>query len=99
MSKEIVVLSIQVAFALIFGYFVASKSNVERPIKGGTVAQVFHYLGAATFVAVAPTVLLNTLVLHIPLLSNVLSALGMLVVAMLCLIVHAVFEAPAITPA
>jgi hypothetical protein len=94
MSKEIIVLIIQLAFGLIVGYFVARKSNAEQPIKGGTLAQVFHYLGAATFVAVAPSVLLNGLVLKLPFLPNVLSAVAMLAVAGVCLIIYAVFEAP-----
>ena len=99
MSKEVIVPIIQVAFGLIVGYFVARKSNAEKPIKGGTLAQVFHYLGAATFVAVAPSVLLNGIVLKLHFVPNVLSAMAMLAVAGIFLIIHAVFEAPATTAA
>jgi hypothetical protein len=99
MSKEIIVVIIQVAIGIILGYFVARKSNAEKPIKGGTLAQLFHYLGAATFVSVAPSVLLNALVIKVPFLTNVLSALAMLAVAGIFLILHAVFEAPAATSA
>jgi hypothetical protein len=97
MSKEIVVLVIQIAIALIFGYFVAHKSNVEKPIKGGVLAQIFHYLGAAVFVSVAPTVLLNAFVLRTPFLNNILLAVATMAVAMLSLILYAVFEAPTIS--
>jgi hypothetical protein len=99
MSKEVIVPIIQLAIALILGYFVARKSNAEQPIKGGTLAQVFHYLGAATFVAVGPSVLLNALVLKLPFLPNVLSALAMLAVAGVFLIIYAVFEAPKVSTA
>lgn len=99
MSKEVIVPIIQVAIGLILGYFVARKSNAEQPVKGGTMAQIFHYLGAVTFVGVAPAVLLNALVLKLHFVPNVLSALAMLAVAGVFLIIYAVFEAPKSTSA
>src|SRR5260221_11480647 len=44
---------------LIGGYFVARKSVAEKPLRGGTLATVFHYLGASAFCAAAPTVLIG----------------------------------------
>src|SRR5258705_7391198 len=77
---------------LIFGVFVARKSAAEKPIKGGPLGQVLHYLGAALFVSTAPMVLVAGIVYHYPLLSNLLLALGMLASSAVFLLLYAAVE-------
>lgn len=80
-------------FGLIFGIFVTRKSNHEKPVKGGPLANVFHYLGASLFVSAAPTVLIGAVVYKLPFLTDVGLAFGLLAVAFVCLLIYALFEA------
>jgi hypothetical protein len=77
---------------LIFGMFVARKSNAEKPVQGGRLGKALHYLGASLFVSTAPTVLVAGVVYHYPLLRNLLLAVGMLASSAVVLLLYAAVE-------
>ena len=77
---------------LILGYFVARKSAAEKPIRGGTVANIFHYLGAAAFVSVAPTVLIAAMIFRLGFARDLILAIGLLAISAVCLLIHAAIE-------
>jgi hypothetical protein len=83
---------IGVAFGLVLGIFVARKSNAEKPVKGGVLAQAAHYLGASLFVSAAPTVLIGAIVYRLPFVNNIVVALGILAMAGISLIIYAAVE-------
>jgi hypothetical protein len=89
------VLLIGGAFGLIVGVFAARRSAAQKPVKGGLVANVFHYLGASAFVAVAPTVLIGVFVYRLPFLSSVGLGVGLLALVAVCLVIYGVFEVQA----
>ena len=99
MPNWLLALLIGGAFGLLFGIVVAGKSANHKPIRGGTPARVFHYLGASAFVAVAPTVLVGSYLYKLHFFPRLLRGIGLgfglLAVAAVCLILYAVFEAPA----
>ncbi len=78
---------------LLFGIFVSRKSIKEKPVQGGPLANVFHYLGASAFVSAAPTVLVGAIVYKLPFLTDLGLAFGLLATAFICLLVYALFEA------
>ncbi len=79
-------------FGLIGGYFVARKSVAEKPLRGGTLATVFHYLGASAFCAAAPTVLIGAVIYRLGFLRDVILGFGLLAIAALCLLIYATAE-------
>ncbi len=87
------------AIGLIVGVFLARRSAKEQPIKGGPLANLFHYLAASAFVGVAPTVLIGTALYHAPFFPRLLQGIGLgltlLATAAVCMLLYAVFEAPA----
>jgi hypothetical protein len=99
MPNWLIALLLGGAFGLIVGVFAARKSAKEKPIRGGTLAKLFHYLGASAFVAVAPTVLVGSYLYKLHFFPRLLRGIGLgfglLAVAAVCLILYAVFEAPA----
>src|SRR5262245_24392308 len=80
---------------LIGGYFVAGKSAAEKPLKGGTLGTVFHYLGASAFVAAAPTVLVAAVIYRLGFLRDVILGFGLLAIAAVCLVIYAAVEVQA----
>ncbi len=82
-------------FGLIVGVFVARTSAARKPIKGGPLANLFHYLGSSAFVAAAPTVLIGAIVYRLPFLSSIGLAFGLLAFVAICLIIYGAFEVQA----
>ena len=80
-------------FGLVFGLFVSRKSATEKPVRGGSVATLFHYLGASAFVATAPTVLIGAVIFRYGLIRDLALAATMLAIAGVLLLIHATFEA------
>ncbi len=82
---------------LIIGRFAARDSNREKPVIGGPVARVAHYLACSLIMAGAPTALLVTLTYgEAKFFPRLLTAVGIvftnLAVAAVCLLVAAAFE-------
>ncbi len=92
MPNWIYALGLGVSVGLVFGVFVARQSAAQQPIVGGRLANVAHYLGAALFVSVAPTVLLAGVLYRYPLLKNLLLALTLLAFSAIALLLHAALE-------
>ena len=92
MANWVYTLLIGGVIGLILGYFVARKSAAEKPILGGIVADLFHYLGASAFVAVAPTVLIAAVIFRLGFARDLILAFGMLAISAVCLLIHAAFE-------
>ena len=93
MSPSLIAVLAGAVIGLILGIFVARKSAAEKPIRGGSLANVFHYVGASASVAVLPTILIGTFIYRLGLARNVLLAIGMVAVSAVCLLLYAVFEA------
>jgi uncharacterized membrane protein (DUF485 family) len=98
MAKEQIALLVGLAFAVVFGFLTARSSNKREKIYGGLLAQVFHYIGAGSFVAVLPVVLTSLIVgggfkLAFPM------GVGFLVTSLVALVVFAIFERPALEAA
>ncbi len=51
---------------IVLGFFVARRSASTKPIQGGALAHIFHYLGAVGAVAPAPIVLVGAIVYKLP---------------------------------
>ena len=90
------------AIGLILGYFVTRKSEKEKPVQGGTVARVFHYLGASAFVAIAPTMLIGSFLYKLHFFPRLLRGLGLgfglMAIAAVCLLIYAAVEAQTSKP-
>lgn len=85
---------IGLVLGVIMAIWVAPRSAKKDAIRGGSMAQVFHFIGAALFSAVLPTVLVSLILrggfgVAFPL------AIGLLVLAYVALLGYAVFEKPA----
>jgi hypothetical protein len=99
MPNWLIALLVGGAFGLIMGVFIARKSAKEKSIQGGTLASVFHYLGASAFVAVAPTVLVGSFLYKLHFFPRLIRGIGLgfslLAVAAVFLILYAIFETQA----
>ena len=79
-------------FGLIVGYFAARTSAARKPIQGGPLANLFHYLGSSAFVAAAPTVLIGVIFFRLKFLTSIALAFGLLGLVAVCLIIYGCFE-------
>jgi hypothetical protein len=87
-------LLIGVALGVVFGAYVARRSQREEPIHGGMLAQIFHYVGTVSFVSALPTVLAAVIMgggfrVALPL------AIMLLALTYLALFCYALIERPA----
>jgi hypothetical protein len=88
------------ALGLIFSFYVRRKSIAEEKIYGGTLAQVFHYLGVLAFCMTLPTVI-SAGILRSGFLPSVALGFTCVILAFVFLLIFAVIEQPAragITP-
>jgi hypothetical protein len=94
MNNALVALLIGIVAALVFGYYVAQKSTRQENILGGTVARVFHFIGASAVTGVLPVVLAS-LFLGLGFRTALPYALAFLATAWIALFLYAVIEHPA----
>jgi uncharacterized membrane protein len=84
------------AIGLVVGWFVAQESAKEKPIRGGPLASLFHYLAASAFVSIAPTVLVGAILYHAHFFPRLLQGIGLgitwLVTAAVFMLLYAVLE-------
>lgn len=92
MSSTWIAVIVGGVLGLLAGIFVARKSAAEKPIRGGVLASLFHYLGASASVTILPTILIGTFIYRLGLVRNLLLAIGMVAVSAVCLLLYAVFE-------
>jgi hypothetical protein len=94
MDNTILASLIGLGFALVLGALTARSSARREKIYGGTVAHIFHYVGAAGAVGVLPTVLAS-LILGLGLLRAILMGLSFMAVGLIALVLFALVEHPA----
>ena len=78
-----------------FGLYVSLVSNRHQKVMGGTLAQIFHVLGAMSICSAPPTTL-ATVFSGGGLLWALVTAFSLIGLGLLFLLVHAVFERPAL---
>lgn len=76
------------------GSYVALISNRHDKVHGGVIAQIFHIIGAICLTSAPPTVL-AVVFSGGGFLPGVLTAFSLIVVALIALFLHALFEHPA----
>jgi hypothetical protein len=79
-------------FAAVVGFFVARKSAARKPVQGGPLAHVFHYLGAVATVAPAPIILVGAFAFRLSFGESAALCLGTLSMAFILLIGFAALE-------
>lgn len=94
MEKATTALTVGLVLGAIFAIYVSRRSNREQKIYGGTLAQVFHYLGALGFCMTLPTVI-TTLILHGGFGLAFPLGIGCVVAAFIALFIFALIENPA----
>lgn len=100
MTHAEIAVVIGLVLGVVFSFYVRRKSILEEKIYGGTLAQVFHYLGVLGFCMTLPTVISASL-LRSGFLPAVALGFGCVIIAFLCLLIFAIIEHPtrsAITP-
>jgi hypothetical protein len=94
MDNTILAPLIGLGFALVLGALTARSSARRSKIYGGTLAHVFHYIGAVGAVGVLPTVLAS-LILGQGFLRAVVMGLSFMAVGLISLVLFALIEHPA----
>jgi hypothetical protein len=94
MDNMMLALLIGLGFALVLGALTARSSARRSKIYGGTLAHVFHYIGAAGAVGVLPTVL-SGLILKLGFGRAIVMGLSLMAVGLIALVIFAVVESPA----
>lgn len=94
MDNTALAVLIGLGFALVLGALTARSSARRSKIYGGTLAHIFHYLGAAGAVGVLPTVLAS-LILGMGFLRAILMGLSFMAVGLIALFLFALIESPA----
>jgi uncharacterized membrane protein len=94
MDNVTLALLIGIVFALVFGALTARSSARRSKIYGGTLAHVFHYIGAAGAVGILPTVLAS-LFLGLGFLRAVVMGFSFVAVGLIALFFFALVEHPA----
>lgn len=80
------------SFAAVVGILVARKSARKKPIVGGPLAQVFHYLGTVAMISPAPMLIVGAFIYRIDFGASVGLCLGGLGLGFVLLMVMAAFE-------
>jgi type IV secretory pathway VirB2 component (pilin) len=80
------------ALAALLAVFVARKSDLKKPILGGPIAKVLHYLAAVAIVAPGIVLLTGTLLFKLTFGEAVGLCLGSLGVGFVLLVLLAFFE-------
>lgn len=80
------------SIAVILAFFVARKSHRNKPVKGGALAHLLHYLGALGVVAPAPLLLVGGFGFRIAFGQAAGLCLGSLGLGFLALMLFAVFS-------
>lgn len=80
------------ALAAIIAVFVARKSAQKKPIQGGALSKLLHYLAAVAIVAPALIVLVGSFVYRLPFIQSAGLCLGSLALGFVLLVFMALFE-------
>lgn len=88
-------LLIGLAIGAVLGVVIVRASHREEAVRGGPLAHLFHFLGAALFAGTLPTVL-TTVILGGGFLQAVATAFALVVISLALLLIYALFERPAL---
>ncbi len=97
MGEWLLALLIGVIIGLVLGVKIAQDSNKEQPVRGGSIAQTFHYLACSFMASVLPFVLTGV-ILGMKFLVLFGTGVGLLVLTGLCLLLEASIERGAKAP-
>lgn len=88
-----------IIFSLFFGALTARSSNRRQRIQSGTIAKAFHYISCSVMAGLTPTVLTSVIILEVPVLAALGTAVIMVGIAVILLMPFAMYEKPAIEEA
>ena len=91
MVEWLIALFIGAALGLTIGVRIARESNRKQPVRGGKLAQAFHYLACAGLSTMLPFIV-SGLVLGLPFLALFGTALGCLALTAVFLLIYAGIE-------
>ncbi|MBL8163615.1 MAG: hypothetical protein JNJ61_16640 [Anaerolineae bacterium] len=94
MDRAQVVLLITVVFAVLASFPVARQSRKKDAVHGGLLAGLFHHIGVGAYLAILPAALVGSIIVG-PLEFGIPVALTSLAIAVLALLLYAIFEQPA----
>jgi hypothetical protein len=97
MSDWLIAVFVGALCGLVLGIKIARDSNKKQPVKGGPLAQTFHYLACAGITAVLPFVITG-LVVGLPFVQLFGTAVGFLALTAAFLLLDVVVERSAGTP-
>lgn len=93
-ERMMTVLLIGAVIGLLLGVLMARESQRRQPVRGGLLAQLFHYLGSAAYSALIPAILVAILA-EMPILRVMATGLSFGVTAWLSLFLYGLFESSA----
>mgnify|MGYP005850078143 CR=1 FL=1 len=91
MTEWVIAVLIGVVIGLVIGVKIARDSNARQPVRGGVLAQVFHYLACAGLTGMLPFIITG-IVVGLSFLALFGTAVGFLALTGLFLLAHAGFE-------
>jgi len=91
MSEWLIAIIIGAAIGFVIGIKIARDSNAKKPVMGGPVAQLFHYLACAGLTGMLPFIIVG-LIVGLPFLKLFGTALGFLAATAIFLVIHATVE-------
>lgn len=91
MDKSLLVIIITLACGIGFCVPAARRSVKRDAIYGGTLAEIFHYIGVAAYIAVPPSAILGSFLVG-PLKLGIPLAFSYLGIAMVALLFYALIE-------
>lgn len=99
MNEWLIAILIGVVLGLVLGVKIARDSHAKLAVKGGPLAQVFHYLASASLTGM-PLYILTGIIVGLSFLKLFGTAVGFLVVTAVCLLIYAGIERTTVqTPA
>jgi ABC-type Fe3+ transport system permease subunit len=96
MNNWMIAILIGAVCGLVLGIKIARDSNAKLAVKGGPLAQIFHYLASASLTGMLPYIVTG-LIVGLSFLKLFGTAVGFLALTGIFLLIHAVFERTAAT--
>lgn len=91
MENWLIAVLIGAALGLLLGIKIARDSNKKQPVRGGLLAQVFHYIACSGLSGMLPFVIAG-IIIGLPFLALFGTAVGFLVLTGVSLLVYATFD-------
>lgn len=91
MNEWVIAILIGAAIGLVIGIKIARDSNKKLAVKGGPLAQLFHYLASAALTGMVPYIITG-LIVGLSFLKLFGTAVGFLAVTALFLLIYGLFE-------